>query len=182
MDEENLSVVRESFGKVTYDHKTYEKAADIYKHRGLCIKVINIILLVATTSSAIGSILQGKLFVIVTSFLAAVSLFFSLWQFNFNYEKQSYEYKRVAKQLWLIREKYQNFIADIMAERFTVDENANKRDLLLEELYKILNNAPNTFPKAYEEARKALKVNEEMTFSVEEIDQFLPYTLRKKKK
>jgi hypothetical protein len=46
----------------------------------------------------------------------------------------------------------------------------------------IYQNAPRTNSQAYGEAQKALKIQEEMTFSDEEIDQFLPTTLRKKTK
>lgn len=180
MDTINLSVVRESFGRAVYTHKTYEKAADICACRESWIKRINIILLGLTTGSAVGAIFTDKSFIYATSILSTVALFFILYQKDFNYEKRAYEYKLTAKKLWFVRDKYQNLISDIMAERFTPDENANKRDLLLEELNEILDDAPNTFPKAYSKAQVALKIDEEMTFSDHEIDQFLPENLRKK--
>lgn len=175
-----LSAVRETFGKVTYTHKTYEKASDICNYRSAWVKRMNIILLALTSGSAIGSILKGEDFIIFTSILATISLFFSVYQYNFNFDKQAHEYKITAKKLWLVREKYQNLIADIMADEVDQDESAKKRDLLLEEYDRILENAPNTFPKAYEQARKALKLEEEMTFNTEEIDFFLPEELRLK--
>lgn len=177
MDEKNLSVVRETFGKLTYTHKTYEKAADICNYREAWIKRINILSLVLTTGSAVGAIFSGTILVYLTSILSTLSLFFILYQKDFNYEKRSYEYKLVAKELWYVRERYQNLISDIMAERFTSDENASKRDLLLNELNEILYDAPNTCPKAYSLARDALS-DEEMTFSNYEIDQLLPENLR----
>lgn len=44
----------------------------------------------------------------------------------------------------------------------------------------IYKGAERTISKAYDEASKALKVNEELTFSIEEIDKLLPKELRKK--
>jgi len=41
--------------------------------------------------------------------------------------------------------------------------------------------APITSTKAYSKAQKALKINEELTFSDKEIDQFLPEELKLKR-
>jgi len=177
----SLSVVRETYGKVVYTHKTYEKAADITNSKSKWVKRINIFLLSLTSGSAIGALVSPEIFIMATSILATFSLFFSVYQYNFNYEALSKDYKDTAQKLWLIREKYQNFIADILSDQFDPEIIAGKRDSLLNELNQILACAPPTFPKAYSEARKSLKIEEEMTFSSEEIDNFLPEDLRSKK-
>jgi hypothetical protein len=178
MDNINLAVVRETFGKVVYTHKTYEKAADICYCKAKIIKTLNIGFLTLTTGSAIGSLLRGEQFILFTSIISTISLFFVIYQFNFNFEGLAYEYKSIAKKLWLIREKYQNFIADILTERFSSNQITERRDLLLEELNEILIGAPSTDDKAYKKARKALKFEEEMTFNNQEIDKFLPENLQ----
>jgi len=53
-----------------------------------------------------------------------------------------------------------------------------KRDNLQYELNQIYMSAPRTFKQAYEVARKGLKLNEELTFSEEELDKLLPEKLR----
>ncbi len=181
MDEVNLNIVRETFGKVVYTHKTYEKAADISISWSKRIKLANIILLVLTTGTALGSLLSSKDYLLWTSVLSTITLFFVVLQLNFNYEAPAIEYKNAAKKLWYIREKYQNFIADIQNERYNSEEIAIERDSLLEELNEIYENALSTNRKAYKMAQKALKVDEEMTFSDKEIDMFLPNALRKNK-
>lgn len=181
MDDVNLNVVRETFGKVVYTHKTYEKAADISITYSKLIKYANIVLLVLTTGTALGSLLSGRDYSLCTSVLSTITLFFVVYQLNFNFEATATEYKNAAKKLWYIREKYQNFIADIQNERYNSEEIAIKRDSLLEELNEIYENAPSTNKKAYMMARNALKNDEEMTFSDKEIDMFLPTNLRKNK-
>lgn len=181
MDEVNLNVARETFGKVVYTHKTYEKAADISASWSKWIKLTNIILLVLTTGTALGSLLSNKDYLFCASVLSTFTLFFVVIQFNFNFEANATEYKNTAKKLWYIREKYQNFIADIQNERYNPEEIASKRDSLLKELNQTYENALGTNRKAYKMAQKALKVEEEMTFSDKEIDMFLPTTLRKTK-
>ncbi|MCD4821831.1 MAG: SLATT domain-containing protein [Methanococcoides sp.] len=178
MDEINLNVVRETFGKVVYTHKTYEKAADICLNKAILIKRANVFLLVLTSGSALGSIISVNKFIVATSILSTISLFFIVYQLHFNYESKAQDYRYYARKLWLIREKYQNFIADIMNERYDSQEVSEYRDLLLGELNEILQNAIATDTKAYCEAQKALKVNEEMTFVDKEIDAFLPEKLR----
>lgn len=181
MDEVNLNIVRETFGKVVYTHKTYEKAADICIYWSGVIKRVNILLLVLTTGSALGSLFKDGKYLLITSLLSTIALFFIVYQLSFNFESLAFEYKNTSKKLWYVREKYQNFIADIMNERYNFEEIAMKRDLLLDELNQIYENAPNTNKKAYLKAQKALKVDEEMTFTEKEIDMFLPNELRKGK-
>ena len=65
--------------------------------------------------------------------------------------------------------------------QLSVESIISRRDQLIEELRLIYKFAPQTDPKSYEEARRALKLKEELTFSDEEIDQFLPNELRANK-
>lgn len=182
MDIINLNIVRESYGRVVYTHKTYEKAADICISKSKWIKRANVFLLVLTSGSAVGSIFKGDDLIFITSLLSTFALFFLVYQYNFNWDGLAQEYKDSANSLWYMREKYQNLIADIMNNRFSFEEIADKRDLLLEEYHEILKKSPSTDGKAYSKAKKALKVDEEMTFSTKEIDNFLPEKLRLNKK
>jgi hypothetical protein len=54
-----------------------------------------------------------------------------------------------------------------------------ERDDLLKDLHSVYSGAPSTTYNAYKKAQKALKQYEDMTFSDEEIDAFLPKTLKK---
>ncbi|ABQ13218.1 conserved hypothetical protein [Dichelobacter nodosus VCS1703A] len=54
-----------------------------------------------------------------------------------------------------------------------------RRDALLDELHAVYAKAPSTNFKAYSNAQKSLKKLEDMTFSDEEIDAFLPKELKK---
>lgn len=181
MDEINLNAVRETFGKVVYTHKTYEKASDICFCYSKWIKIANVIFLVLTSGTAIGSFLTGTNYLTCISVLSTLSLFFIVYQFNFDFGRLGQDYKYTAKKLWFVREKYQNLIADILNERYEPHEIPVKRDSLLNELNQILENSISTNSKAYKEAQKALKQNEEMTFNDAEIDMFLPHDLRKEK-
>jgi len=72
-------------------------------------------------------------------------------------------------------------MTDILNGRLTDELITSTRDHLIEELKLIYKFAPETDSKSYKLAREALKLNEELTFSDEEIDQFLPSELKLKK-
>jgi hypothetical protein len=54
-----------------------------------------------------------------------------------------------------------------------------ERDSLLNDLHSIYSGSPSTTYNAYKKAQEALKQFEDMTFSDEEIDAFLPRPLKK---
>jgi hypothetical protein len=54
-----------------------------------------------------------------------------------------------------------------------------ERDGLLSDLHSIYSGSPSTTYKAYKKAQEALKQFEDMAFSDEEIDAFLPRALKK---
>ncbi len=179
MDEINLQVVRESFGRVAYSHKTHEKAAEIEDRNSKLIKWANIGLAALTSGTLISTIVTNQnTFIYISALLSNIMLFGTFVQLKFKPEKKAEKHRYIAKELWYIREKYINLMADIINAKLNDDEIISKRDQLIEELSLIYKFAPQTSSKAYEKARKALKIHEELTFSDEEIDQFLPEGLQ----
>jgi hypothetical protein len=182
MDKTNLQVIRESFGRVAYSHKTHEKAAEIAEGKNKKVKWGNIILTTLTSGALVSTIVTSQTILLYTSAtLSALTLGFTIFQLSFNPAEGAEKHRYVAKELWYIRERYVNLMADITNEQICNDEIVSKRTQLVEELKLIYRFAPETDSKSYEKARKALKINEELTFSDEEIDQFLPNELRIKK-
>lgn len=84
-----------------------------------------------------------------------------------------------ASKLWNIREKYLSLITDINIGGISIEEMMQRRDELQEDLFNIYLGSPRTINKAYKKATEALKLNEELTFSSDEIDMLLPIQLRK---
>jgi hypothetical protein len=64
-----------------------------------------------------------------------------------------------------------------MNEKIEEEEIISKRNQLLKELDLLYKNSMPTSPKAYGKASKALKEQEEFTFSNAEINKFLPKDL-----
>lgn len=182
MDKTNLQIIRESFGRVAYTHKTHEKSAEIEENKNKKVKWLNIGLTALTSGSLISTIITNQTVLLyISAFLSAITFGFTIFQLSFNPAKKAEKHRYIAKELWYIRDKYINLMADLINERLSNETIVSKRDQLIEELKLIYKFAPQTDSKSYEIARKALKINEELTFSDEEIDQFLPDELKLKK-
>jgi hypothetical protein len=179
--EANLDAIRESFGRVVYSHKTHEKAREIQARRATLVKWINIILTTVTSVSIISVLITSERGLeIVSAVLSALSLAYAISQLSFDPAKQAEQHRSTARALWYIREQYIVLLVDLAGPRESIDVNdvEDRRDRLLMDLKAVYDAAPDTTSKAYMAAQKALKVNEEMTFSRSEIDNFLPTAMR----
>lgn len=172
--------IRECFGRVVYSHKTHEKCADILLSRLSWLKHTQIVLSVLVSGSLLTEILgnhpsKG----IVPAALSTVLVFINLYFRNYNYGQMAQAHKETADRLWSVRESYLSLLTDLVSGIVTLTQSAEKRDKLQKELATIYSPAPRTNSNAYRKAQQALKYNEDMTFSVEEIDAFLPDVLKK---
>ncbi|MCA1604025.1 MAG: SLATT domain-containing protein [Acidobacteria bacterium] len=175
-----VEAIRESFGRVVYSHKTHEKAREIQSRRATWVKWINIVLTTATSAALLSTVITNeRAFLYVSTALSAASLMFVIFQLSFDPGKEAERHRNTAKELWYVREKYVNLLSDIKLDPAAVGITA-RRDELIDELNSIYKLAPDTSSGAYKAAQKALKVNEEMTFSGSEIDEFLPESLHLK--
>lgn len=176
-DEPIVQVIRESFGKVVYSHKAHEKARAIASQKAVRVKWFNIILTSLTSGSFLTNVIVNKTWLtIVSSALAALTIAYMVYQINFNPERDAERHRQTANELWHIRERYVALLSDLR-DGMTTSDAAEQRDELAQDLKLIYRFAPDTDSRSYQQARTALKVNEESTFSNEEINQFLPESL-----
>ncbi len=174
--------LRECYGRVAYSHKTHEKCADIYQDRLKTFKNIQITLSVITTGGLIVSLfgqnpVSTKLAAITSTILLGVTAYSK----ENDLGQLAQKHTQVAGDLWNIRESYLSLLTDIADKNVSITKIREKRDQLQVDLKKVYEVAPRTMKKAYEQAQEALKLNEELTFSDEEIDNMLPSSLRSKK-
>ncbi|MCB1843380.1 MAG: SLATT domain-containing protein, partial [Halioglobus sp.] len=89
------------------------------------------------------------------------------------------KHRQAGADLWIIRERYLSLLTDIRLNAASLDEIRMQRDRLVEDLHAVYTGAPSTNYKAYSEAQNALKKLQDMTFSDDEIDAFLPKELKR---
>ncbi|MFA5229441.1 MAG: SLATT domain-containing protein [Candidatus Paceibacterota bacterium] len=176
------SQVRECFGRVVWTHKTQEKCADIVWKRHMRIKITQIILSALTTTGILVAVFGDKHWIGICSAILSALLFgLNTYTKDYDLGEIAQKHSNSAASLWNVRERYLSLLTDIKANLLEIEEIKKIRDDLQKELLNIYKGSPRTLNKAYQKATKALKVNEEMTFSISEIDSLLPFDLRKER-
>lgn len=172
--------IRECFGRVVYSHKTQEKCADIVLtlHKRLKLSLI-VISAIVTTSLLIKLFGDNEWALMLGVILSTLLFGLNTYMKDYDLGEISQKHTNAANELWDIRETYLSLLTDIKASQLSINQIINQRDELQKRLVNIYSGSPRTNSKAYKEASKALKLNEELTFSDEEIDAFLPKELRK---
>lgn len=175
-----ISQIKECYGKVAYSHKTHEKAAEICFKNVQYIKVSQITLSGILSGSLLFSIFgESKYALILSSLLSLILFILNTYTKENNLIENGLKFKRTANRLWLIREKYLSLLTDSIGNLVALETIRKTRDSLQNELSAIYNESPPTTDKAYRKAQKALKYNEELYFSQEELNMLLPERLRK---
>jgi hypothetical protein len=173
--------IRDCFGRVVWTHKTQEKCADILNTRNSCIKICQIVLsAITTTGIMITAFGDNKWVGVVSAIISAALLALNTFTKNYDLGQIAQKHADSAANLWNVRESYLSLLTDLKAQIIDVESILQRRDNLQIELKNIYLGAPRTINKAYTMASKALKTSEDLTFSDDEIDNFLPTNLRKK--
>lgn len=172
--------LRECYGRAVYSHKTHEKCTDILLSRLSNIKLIQIILSAITTGSFLSTIMgTGNEAAVIGMFMSTCLLILNAYTKDYDIGELAEKHKQAANDIWLIREKYLSLITDLAAGNKPQDEVQAERNQLVVELHAVYAGSPSTTYKAYKKAQTALQKNEELTFSDEEINAFLPKHLRR---
>ena len=172
--------IRECFGRVVWTHKTQEKCADILNAYSTKVKNWQLGLSVLITSGILVSIFGDlKPVAIIVAILSAGLSFLNSYLKSFDPAAVAEKHAQAAIQIWHIRESYLSLLTDYKAGKLSDEEVRVKRDELQNALFEVYKGSPRTISEAYNVASKALKTNEEMTFSDSEIDAFLPKELKK---
>ncbi len=172
--------LRECYGRVVYSHKTHEKCSDILLSRLANIKMGQIILSALTTGGFVSTFFgSGKIGAGIGIVISTTLLVLNAYTKNYDLGELAQKHKQAANEIWLIREKYFSLLTDLAIGEKSLDKLQAERNILLDNLYSVYGGSPSTNFEAYSKARDALKNQEDMTFSDEEIDAFLPNELRR---
>lgn len=172
--------LRECYGRVVYSHKTHEKCADILLSRLARIKLWQIILSAITAAGFLGAIFgAGQIGAVLGMIVSTALLVLNSYTKNYDLGELAQKHKQAANDLWIVREKFLSLLVDLAMKQKPLEALQQQRDELFEQLHTVYSGAPSTTFQAYKKAQEALKKLEEMTFTDEEIDAFLPKELRR---
>lgn len=184
MTTDNINILegqlRECYGRVVYSHKTHEKCADILLKRQGRIKLCQIIISAMVTGGIVSTFFGTKEFgAAISALLSTGLLALNAYTKDYDLGEIAQKHRQAGSDLWIIREKYLSLLTDIRVGDVALELIRSKRDALTEELHGAYAGAPSTNYAAYKKAQEALKKLEDMTFSDEEIDVFLPKELKR---
>ena len=178
--------LRESFGRVVYTNKTHEKCADLLLKKHRLIKLFQIGLSALVTGGILSTLSEEKLpeearwvLTIVSVVLSTILLALNSYTKDYDLGQIAQKHRQTGAELWRIREKYLALLTDLRIGDSSLEAYRDRRNKLADDLYAVYTGAPSTNSKAYQEAQKALKVSEDMTFSDKEIDAFLPKEMKR---
>lgn len=172
--------LRECYGRVVYSHKTHEKCSDILLSRLSNIKLWQIILSALTTGGFISTFFgAGEIGTGIGVVVSTALLVLNAYTKNYDLGELAQKHKHAANEMWIIREKYLSLLTDLSMGEKPIEQLQSERDRLLENLHSVYTGSPSTTFQAYKKAQDALKTKEDMTFSDEEIDAFLPKELKR---
>lgn len=172
------SQIREAYGRVTYSQTCHDKVISRLLKTNDKIKIWQIVLSAITTSGFIVAIFsKDKIASVLGAIISLILLILNSYTKNFNLIEMAQEHKTASDSLWKIREEYVSLLTDF--DILEPEVIIKKRDELQERTSQVYINSPRTDTKSYVEAQKALKYNEEQTFSENEIDIMLPNSIRR---
>ena len=172
--------LRECYGRVVYSHKTHEKCADILLERQGCIKLWQIIISALVTGGIVSTFFgTNEIAAAISALLSTGLLALNAYTKDYDLGEIAQKHRQAGSDLWIIREKYLSLLTDVRVGDVAPELIRAQRDALTEELHGVYAGAPSTNFEAYSRAQEALKKLEDMTFSDEEIDAFLPKELKR---
>lgn len=178
------SQIRECYGRCAYTHKIHEKMAERLATNQKRGKWANIILSALITGGAVGALFKADTGLLqyaeyVAAALSILSLIFNAYLKDLDPGALAQQHRESASGIWNIRESYLSLIADSLDDQIPIQELRERRNALQAALHDIYLAAPFTDGKAYAEAQRGLKDNEELMFTEKEIDDMLPHTMRR---
>lgn len=173
------SQIREAYGRVVYTFTCHNKIVQRMLSKNEKIKLLQIVLSALTTGGFIVTIIADeKIASILGALVSIFLLILNAYTKNFDLVETAQSHQKAADALWVIREEYISLLTD-----FEILDDAAviaKRDELQNRTAEVYAQSPRTDAKSYAEAQKALKTDEEQTFSDDEIDVMLPNSIRRR--
>lgn len=172
------SQIREAYGRLVYTLTCHNKIVNRLMSKNNTIKVWQIVLSALTTGSFLVIISSYELIASIIGAVISISLLIlNAYTKNFDLVETAESHQKAADALWKIREEYVSLLTDFdLLESSVIME---RRDDLQNRTAEIYAQSPRTDAKSYKQAQKALKTNEEQTFSEKEIDVMLPNSIRR---
>ena len=172
--------LRLTFGHVIYTHRAHARLALTHARWSRGLQGAEALLVIATAATSMGFLQTGQPAYAMSSAITAIlTLLTIVLRLVCDFDASAVTHRMCAAHLWQLREQYRALLADLQDGSITLDMARERRDALMQRLHDLYENAPPFDRSVYEAARAALPSQHEGTLSDEEVDRFLPESMKK---
>src|SRR5512138_2460661 len=177
-----LDHLRLTFGQVVYQHKAHSQVAHRRARQGRWLRGVQALLMTATAGVSMAAALGQSRWFAAAAVLATTTLGLLVVHLALDVDASAVVHGACAARLWPMRERYRALLSDLADGAIDLEAARERRDLLMNELHAIYEQAPPADRPAYQAAARAAAFATEGALSDEEIDMFLPRSLHKSEK
>jgi hypothetical protein len=192
MNEKLLANIRFSFAQCVFNNKCHYKAVERLDRREfkfrIIVGVLSTLSMISLLFLIIGQEEKYAIFIKISSYLGLLVTVVSIILQFFNRPERiqlSFQHKQMGEKYKTIRDEYSLLITDLMGNLKNETELIQMRDKLQIRYSNLGENAPEITQKDYKNAQMALGIykseKQEYTWPENEIDKFLPESLRMSK-
>lgn len=175
-----LDHLRLTFGHVVYRHTVHSQIAHTHAQRSRWLRGAEALLMTGVAFASLGAALgKGAGYAVTSATLAAAALVILLLHLTLDLDASVRAHRSCATRLWRIREQYQALLSDLCDGAIDLERARQRRDVLMQDLHGIYENAPPLEQQAYKAAVQSVMATGESPLSDAEIDAFLPKSLQK---
>ena len=172
--------LRLTFGDVIARHEAHSHLARTQARRNRRLQGLETFAMAAVALTALGAALrEGRVWAVASAVLAAIALIVLVLRLTLDLERTARAHAVCASALWAIRERYRTVLSDLRDGTLDPDAARVRRDVLAAELHSIYETAPPEEARSFRAAGKLAVEEGSMALTDEEVDFFLPMSLRK---
>ena len=172
--------LRLTFGHVIYTHRAHARLALRHTRWSRGLQCGEALFVIATAAAAMAFVQTGQsAYAVTTAASSVLALTVLVVRWVFDFETSARTHRACGAHLWHLREQYRALLADLQDGSITLDVARERRDTLMQRLHEVYEDAPPFDRSAYEAARGSLPAQHEVALSDEEVDRFLPASLKK---
>jgi len=172
--------LRLTFGHVVYRQRAHSQLARTLSRWSRRLRATEVLLMVAVAFTAGAAALTNLYaYAVAASILAVLAVVTLLSSLMMELDVSAQTHLVCAGRLWLMRERYRALMTDLNDGAIDLEGARRGRDELMNELHTIYEKASLVDQEAYQSASKAVAGFDDVSFSDEEIDLFLPKSLQK---
>jgi DNA-binding ferritin-like protein (Dps family) len=171
--------IRLSFGCAVSAYEGHTEAAARLARWSWYAKLGTLLIVGLAAGASLGAVLRGGWFLIAAPIVGFTAFAVAAAYLAIDPEKRVYAHRSTAARMWLICEKFRALLAEIHDQMIDVSAIGSRRDALLKEIAELFEQAPPADRATYAIAKKTLLGSHGGGYSDEQLDQFLPLSLRK---